>query len=79
MTPDPLDELAEAALAGARFRDDPGAMRARLDELKDEEQAQARAEVEEAIRETPDAFNEALDKRDPAVLAKVNTALGGAR
>lgn len=78
-----LDEhgvkLAEKAIAHAEKLEatlnDPDALRARLAELEGDERRQARREVEQAIRENPEAFNEAVDRRDPQVMAIVNRAL----
>jgi hypothetical protein len=72
-------DLAERAIRHAEQLEaklnDPDALRARLAELEASEAEQARREVREAIASDPDAFNEAVDRRNPKVMAIVNRAL----
>ena len=75
--PDPIEELGAVAEAGAKLANSPDALRARLAELQDGEQEQARAEVRAALAENPEAFHEDLDSGNPEVVAKVKRALGG--
>lgn len=72
-------KLAEKAIRHAeqleRKLSDPDALRRRLAELEGDERRQARREVEQAIRENPEAFNDAVDRRDPKVMTIVDRAL----
>ena len=79
MTTDPTEQLADLAQRGVELANDPEKLRRRLAELDAEESAAARREVLAAIEENADALNDAIDRRDPKVMAKVKRALGGER
>lgn len=77
MSADPINKLVDLAEQQARTLNDPEALRSRLAELEGAEGSRARTELEQAIRDDPEAFNRALDSRDPTVVAAVSRALGG--